>query len=102
MPRVKLTILWSGIEGLFGVESEIVFRMSLYAARFLAIDDRAKQTEIFAKVKELYKVRSKAVHGGRLKFDPEPSVRESAALLRSLILKCGETGALPNIESLVP
>jgi len=102
MPRVKLAILWSGIEGLFGIDSEIVFRMSLYAARFLAPDDRAKQTEIFAKVKELYKVRSKAVHGGRIKSDPQPSVRESADLLRSLVLKCGEIGALPNVASLVP
>jgi hypothetical protein len=102
MPRVKLAILWSGIEGLFGIDSEIVFRMSLYAARFLAPDNRAQQTEIFGKVKELYKVRSKAVHGGRIKSDAQPSVCESADLLRSLILKCAETGAVPNVASLVP
>src|ERR1017187_2929102 len=35
LPRVQLAVLWAGIEGLFGVESEIVFRLSLYAARFL-------------------------------------------------------------------
>ena len=102
MPRAKLAILWSGIEGLFGVDSEIVFRVSLYAARFLAAEDRAKQTEIFANVKQLYKVRSKAVHGGRLKADAEGSVRGSADLLRSLVFRCGETRALPDIGSLVP
>jgi hypothetical protein len=102
LPRARLAILWSGIEGLFGVESEIVFRVSLYVARFLASDDRLKQAELFAKVKELYKLRSKAVHGGRIKSDPQEGVHESAELLRSLVTKCVESGALPHTESLVP
>lgn len=102
MPRARLAVLWSGIEGLFGVDSEIVFRVSLYAARFLAENDCAKQRAVFAKVKELYKLRSKAVHGGRIKGDPVGAVNESAELLRSLILKCVELGSLPETESLVP
>src|ERR1044071_6298538 len=39
LPRVQLAVLWAGIEGLFGVESELVFRLSLYAARFLEPND---------------------------------------------------------------
>jgi hypothetical protein len=57
MPRARLAIIWSGIEGLFGVDSEIVFRVSIYAAKFLEPEDRVKQIEMFEKVKELYKLR---------------------------------------------
>jgi hypothetical protein len=102
MPRARLAILWSGIEGLFGVDSEIVFRVSLYTARFLEPHDQAKQREVFERVKELYKLRSKAVHGSRMKGNAKEGVDESASLLRRLIRRCSELGSLPNIESLVP
>lgn len=102
MPRARLAILWAGIEGLFGVDSEIVFRVSLYAARFLEPHDGAMQREVFGRVKELYKLRSKAVHGGRMKGNANEGVDESALLLRALIRRCAELGSMPNIESLVP
>jgi Apea-like HEPN len=102
MPRARLAIIWSGIEGLFGVDSEIVFRVSIYAAKFLEPEDRVKQIEMFEKVKELYKLRSKAVHGGRMKGNPQNGVMESAELLRTLIFKCAEIGTLPDTGSLVP
>lgn len=102
MPRARLAILWSGIEGLFGVDSEIVFRVSLYTARFLEPDDNEKQREVFGRVKELYKLRSKAVHGGRMKGNANEGVDESASLLRTLIRRCAELGSMPNIEGLVP
>lgn len=102
MPRARLAVLWSGIEGLFGVDSELMFRVSLYAAHFLEPQDRTKQREIFENVKELYKLRSKAVHGGRMKYDTKDGVDKSASLLLSLIRKCTEAGALPNTESLAP
>ena len=35
MPRAQLALLWSGIEGLFRVDHELSFRLSLYAAKFL-------------------------------------------------------------------
>lgn len=102
MPRARLAIIWSGIEGLFGVDSEIVFRVSLYAARFLEPNDLSKQREVFANVKELYKLRSKAVHGGRMKGNAKEGVNESALLLRLLVRRCAEIGALPDTGSLVP
>ena len=101
MPRARLAIIWSGIEGLFGVDSEIVFRVSLYCARFLHPDDCNKQTTVFESVKDLYKSRSKAVHGGRMKGDPAISVKESAYLLKSLVLRCAEIDALPDPKNLV-
>lgn len=102
LPRAQLALLWAGIEGLFGVDSEIVFRVSLYTAKFLAPNDTLAQRRIFAEVKRLYNVRSKAVHGGRLKNDSSNSVRESIELLRQLIVACIERKQLPSADQLVP
>jgi hypothetical protein len=102
LPRAQLALLWAGIEGLFGVDSEIVFRVSLYTAKFLAPDNTLVQRKIFSDVKRLYNVRSKAVHGGRLKGDPSDSVAESVELLRQLIVACIEGNRLPSLDQLVP
>lgn len=102
MPRARLAILWSGIEGLFNVDSEVVFRVSLYAARFLASEDLVRQRVVFANVKRLYKLRSKAVHGARMKDDAHAGVQDSAELLKSLVVRCAEPGSLPDLSILVP
>ncbi|MES2902129.1 MAG: hypothetical protein V4723_20545 [Pseudomonadota bacterium] len=102
LPRAQLALLWAGIEGLFSVDSEIVFRVSLYTAKFLAPQDKLAQQQIFAEVKQLYGVRSRAVHGGRLKGDPSDSVAKSVALLKRLIVACIECDGLPAIDELVP
>lgn len=99
MPRLQLALLWSGIEGLFGVDYELSFRLSLYTARFLSPRSRVRQKAIFDSTKKLYSVRSKAVHGGKLK-NPEQAVDESIELLRKLIVKCAETKSLPDTSSL--
>lgn len=101
LPRAQLALLWAGIEGLFGVDSEIVFRVSLYTAKFLAPNNMSMQQKIFLDVKRLYNVRSKAVHGGRLKGDPIASVTESVELLRRLIIACIEDNQLPLVDQLV-
>jgi hypothetical protein len=101
LPRAQLALIWAGIEGLFGVDSEIVFRVSLYSAKFLAADDPEQQRVIFNDIKRLYGVRSKAVHGGKLKGDPLSSVAESASLLSRLIRTCIERRSPPVIDALV-
>lgn len=101
MPRAQLALLWSGIEGLFRVDYELSFRLSLYAARFLFPKNRARQRSLFDATKKLYSVRSKAVHGGKLKA-PQDAVRDSLNLLRKLVVKCAETASLPNTNDLVP
>lgn len=101
MPRVQLAILWSGIESLFNVSTEVSFRVSLYIAHFLAGQDDVKAKEIFKNTKRLYNARSTAVHGNKMKDSLHSSVEESAALLNQLILRCAEIGELPNIEKLV-
>lgn len=101
MPRVQLAILWSGIESLFNVSTEVSFRVSLYIARFLAGQDDIKANEIFKKTKKLYNIRSSAVHGNKIKDDISSFVEESALLLNQLIKRCAEIGELPDIDKLI-
>jgi hypothetical protein len=100
--RIQLAILWSGIEGFFNVNSEIVFRLSLYAARFLAPDNQTERSQIFSDVKRLYKQRSAAVHGSEIKGDSNIGVEESSKLLLRLIRQCIVNKSLPCIDSLAP
>jgi hypothetical protein len=101
-PRIKLAVIWAGIEGIFGVSSEIRFRISVCMARFLAPDDALERKAIFELVKKLYVDRSKSVHGSKHKGDFAASVIESAALLNRLLKKCIELRSLPNETELLP
>ena len=101
-PRIKLAMIWAGIEGIFGASSEIRFRISLYMARFLHPDNEFERKEVYQKVKKLYDVRSKAVHGANLKGDLHVASTDSAKLLNALITKCIEKRSLPLEEDLVP
>lgn len=101
MPRAQLALLWSGIEGLFAVDHEQAFRLSLYIAKYLSPRNRAKQKNIFNDVKKLYTTRSKAVHGGKIK-DTQDSVKQSINILLQLVVKCAENGELPKPDDLVP
>jgi len=101
MSRVQLVILWSGIEGLFGIDYELSFRLSLYISKYLSPRNKAKQKEIFDTIKSLYRTRSKAIHGAKLKKGEE-AVSLSVSFLHKLIRKCAETGHLPIVEELVP
>jgi hypothetical protein len=102
LPRARLALLWAGIEGLFNVESELVFRISLYTARFLEPSDEKARQALFAAVKTLYNQRSKAVNGARIKGDINACVEQSAALLQRLVRGCVTINSLPNPESLAP
>ncbi len=53
LARAQLALLWSGIEGLFEVDSELVFRVSLYAARFLEPENEINRKQTFEDVKRL-------------------------------------------------
>jgi len=101
-PRPRLALIWSGIEGLFKIESEVVFRLSLYLARFLAPDNRDEMKAIFSKVRRLYKQRSLAVHGSKREKELGQAVSESAQLLNTLIKRCVVAGGLPKVEELAP
>lgn len=101
-PRARLALLWSGIEGLFRIESELVFRLSLYISRFLHPDNKDEMKATFSDVKKLYKQRSAAVHGSTIKGETGKGVEESVLLLKKLVQQCITNGGLPCVEELVP
>ena len=101
MPRAQLALIWSGIEGLFEIDYELSFRLSLYIAKYLSPRGRTRQKAIFDEIKNLYGSRSKAVHGGKLK-GTENAVKRSLKVLRQLIVKSAEQGSLPKCSELWP
>ena len=102
LPTARLALIWSGIEGLFDVDTELVFRLSLYIAKFLAPNKNDETKTIFLKVKKLYSQRSSAVHGSKIKGEVADAVTDSAQLLRNLLKQCIAVGDLPQVDELVP
>lgn len=102
MPRIKLAVLWAGIEGIFGASSEIRFRISLYIARFLHPNSAAERQKIFDSVKKLYDSRSAAVHGAKVKSNIASAVEDSAEIIRYILLQCVINKAMPQENELVP
>lgn len=100
-PRAQLALLWSGIEGLFKIDSELVFRLSLIAANFLSGNSMEEKEKTFGHVKGLYKQRSAAVHGGRIKGDAKKAVADSKALLNRVIRRCIDLKSLPAADTLM-
>jgi hypothetical protein len=84
--RAAIARLWAGIESLFGISSELVHRVSIFAATVLEPRGAAR-VDAFKRLKKLYGMRSKAVHGEPLK-DEElvESLQQSYDILRSLLL----------------
>ena len=91
-PRVAIAQLWSGIEALFGISSELAYRISLQVASLLEERGKARR-EKFDKVRKLYVVRSKAVHGEELSFEKlHKATLESFDILSKLLLVNIEKG----------
>jgi hypothetical protein len=101
MPRAQLAILWGGIEGLFNIDYELRFRLSQYISRYLYKTRCEGQIELYESVKKLYDIRSRAVHGGKLKNEGQ-ALRDTVKLLNLLVLKIAEEGSLPDISKLAP
>jgi hypothetical protein len=91
-PRVAVGRLWSGIEAVFGVTSELVYRISILCASLLEERGESRKAR-FQAVKQLYGLRSKAVHG-----EPLPqellvlAMNDSHRHLRELLLLTIERG----------
>ena len=90
--RTAVARLWSGIEAVFGISSELVYRISLLAASLLEPRGTARRQR-FSQVKKLYGLRSKAVHGDKLTNEQlRQAVNESFFLIRDLLLLAIEKG----------
>lgn len=104
---VQLATLWAGIESLFDVEHEITHQVSLFCANYLG-RTHEERAELYRSVRELYKQRSKAVHGARAKKGKKnkdsqraAAVDQSADLLRRLVRQCVIDGRVPDRNRLV-
>lgn len=102
VPRAKLAVLWAGIEGIFGITSEVRFRVSLYIARFLQPNNLIERQNVFNFIKKLYDLRSTAVHGSKMKENVASGVDDSAEILRKILLQCIVNKGLPRENELVP
>lgn len=91
-PRLAVGRIWSGIEAVFGISSELVYRISSLCASLL--EERGERRKArFQAVKKLYGLRSKAVHGEPLAQDQLVSaMNDSYRLLRELLLLTIEKG----------
>ncbi|MBB3066424.1 HEPN domain-containing protein [Limibacillus halophilus] len=101
-PRAQLAILWSGIEGIFGVQNEISFRLSLFIANYLEPNNEEQKKKIFSQIRELYVSRSKAIHGSKINSTATEDVEASAICLKRLIYKCIQSRMVPDTRTLAP
>ena len=85
-PRLAVGRIWSGIEAVFGISSELVYRVSILCASLLEERGGPRKAR-FQAVKKLYGLRSKAVHGEPLAEEQlVSSMNDSHRLLRELLL----------------
>jgi hypothetical protein len=85
--RAAIARIWSGIEAIFGINTELVFRISLLASSLLTKRGPDRQL-MFQRIKELYRERSKAVHGEEMNDDSLiQTVTDSYELLREILLR---------------
>jgi hypothetical protein len=99
--RSAVARLWSGIESLFGIQSELVYRISIHVACLLAPRGEARRA-MFEHVKDLYGLRSKVVHGVNMKSEKiQVAMDDSFELLRDLLVYCIDAGGVPSNDELM-
>lgn len=97
-PRLAVSRIWSGIEALFGISSELVYRISILCASLLEERGEPRKAK-FQAVKRLYGLRSKAVHGEPLPQEQlVAAMNDSLRLLRELLLLTIERGHVFGAE----
>lgn len=97
-PRQAVGRIWSGIEAMFGVSSELVYRISILCASLLEKRGAPRKAR-FQAVKKLYGLRSKAVHGDSLAQEQLLSAMNgSDKLLRDLLLLTIDKGHVLGAE----
>jgi len=93
---MRIMLLWSGIEGLLSVDSELVRRIALYAALMIE-GNHEEKANWFAEVKKAYGVRSKTVHGGSVNEQMlQNGYQQASHILLRLLARCVEIGRVPT------
>ena len=102
--RIAIARLWIGIEALLNINSELSYRIALYASTILEDRGEARKAR-FDEIKKLYSKRSRAVHGDSMSDeDLADTIAKSFQLLRDLIIFCCKTQKMistDDIESLL-
>jgi hypothetical protein len=102
-PEDRLIDYWIALEALFlrVRESELKFRASLLAARYIGVDQN-ERLDLRDEVGDSYNLRSSVVHGARL--PPDDEVRQvterTGDLLRRVLRRCLADEGPPNIDQL--
>lgn len=74
-----------------GVDSELSYRFSLYGALFLA--ETRDVDDTFARLRNVYDVRSRLVHGSPVKLAKrEAATNDAQEFARAIVLKSVESG----------
>ncbi len=97
-PRAAISRIWSGIESIFGIKSELTYRIALLISSIL-FERGPARIDAFQKVKRLYDLRSKAVHGAAVTEEVLfTGVFDSYEILRRLLLDSIDRGNLRSEE----
>jgi hypothetical protein len=96
--RMAVALLWSGLEAIFGIQSELRFRLAAQIASL--IEQRGiKRIELHRQVKKLYDFRSKAVHGSSI---TDEMISEHVTAVRNIFSRILsgfiENRKIPSIE----
>lgn len=96
--RMAAAALWAGFEALFGINSELRFRLAMLAASYL--EERGpSRLAIYRRIKKLYDFRSKAVHGGVVSEGLLTNhIIEVRELLSRLVCRMTEIGTMPTTD----
>lgn len=96
--RMSAASLWAGFEALFGISSELRFRLSALAASYLE-EPGPGRLALYRRIKTLYDYRSKAVHGATTTdAHLEEHIVEVRGLLSRLMCRMTEAGTFPSGE----
>jgi hypothetical protein len=94
--RMTTASLWAGVEALFGISTELRFRLASLIAAFLEERGKARVGR-YRSVKKLYDFRSRAVHGAVVDDSAmHEHIRQVRLLLSSLLCKIAELGHFPS------
>ncbi len=98
--KIAIARLWSGIESLFKINTELVFRISLFTSSILA-PRGPQRLLLFNQIKKLYDTRSKAVHGEPVSEEKLiQAVSDSFDVLRGLLIDAITIGRLREVEEI--
>ena len=86
--RMAIARLWVGIEAMLNINTELSYRIALYASTVLKERGEARKMR-FHEIKKLYSMRSRAVHGDPM-TDEEliTTLEKSFRLLKELVIYC--------------